>query len=139
MFWDSSALIPLLVPESTSADMTALWNGDREAAIWWSTPVECQSAIYRRHREHPLPRDVLAGALTRLRSIADGVDVIVPTDEVRRRAGRLLSVHLLRAGDALQLAAALVWCEERPADEEFVSHDERLRDAAVREGFTVRP
>ena len=39
---------------------------------------------------------------------------------VRRRAGRLVAAHPLRAADALQLAAALVWCEEQPAGEAFV-------------------
>jgi hypothetical protein len=48
-------------------------------------------------------------------------------------------VHPLRAADALQLAAALVWVEEQPHGEGFVSLDGRLRDAAAREGFTLVP
>jgi hypothetical protein len=45
----------------------------------------------------------------------------------------------LRAADALQLAAALIWCEEQPAGEVFVCLDDRLREAARREGFTLVP
>jgi hypothetical protein len=47
--------------------------------------------------------------------------------------------HPLRAGDALQLAAALVSSEDAPQGETFVCLDTRLRDAARREGFAIRP
>jgi len=38
--------------------------------------------------------------------------------------------------DAAQLAAALTLAENQPAVIDFVSLDQRLRDAAAREGFT---
>jgi len=60
-------------------------------------------------------------------------------DDVRARAQRLLAVHRLRAADSLQLAAALVWCRERPIGVGFVCLDDRLCGAAVREGFTMEP
>jgi predicted nucleic acid-binding protein len=139
MFWDSSAFVPLLLPEGRSAELTALLTADKEATIWWTTPLECQSAIQRRHREAPLPHPTMAIATERLRALVDLVDTVSPTDEVRRRAGRLVGVHPLRAADALQLAAALIWCEEQPHGEKFVSLDTRLRDAARSEGFDVLP
>ena len=139
MFWDSSALVPLLFPEDHSAALTALVVGDREITIWWATPLECQSAMHRRHRESALPRASLAMATERLRSLVELADTVSPTDEVRRRAARLVAVHPLRAADALQLAAALLWCEEQPHNEGFVCLDARLRDAARNEGFDVRP
>ena len=77
--------------------------------------------------------------IERLRQLVQHADTIAPTDDVRRRAARLLAVHPLRAADALQLAAALVWVEEQPHGERFVSLDGRLRDAAAREGFTLVP
>jgi hypothetical protein len=43
----------------------------------------------------------------------------------------------LRAADSLQLAAALVAAEHQPHALEFVSLDERLNEAASREGFPV--
>jgi uncharacterized protein len=64
---------------------------------------------------------------------------VLATDHVRRRAGRLVATHPLRAADAFQLAAALVWCEEQPAGETFVCLDEQLREAARREGFGLLP
>ena len=139
MFWDSSALVPLLLPEARSEALTRLLASDNEPVIWWGTPLECQSAIQRRHRERPLAQTELTAASDRLRLIVQHADSIAPSDDIRRRAARLLSFHPLRAADALQLAAALIWCEEQPHGETFVSLDDRLLDAALREGFTVSP
>lgn len=44
-----------------------------------------------------------------------------------------------RSADALQLGAALVACEERPAGIGLVTLDTQLASAAAREGFTVLP
>jgi predicted nucleic acid-binding protein len=137
MFWDSSALVPLIFPEPRSRDLIDLFKGDREVTIWWATPLECQSAIFRRHREDPLEPAQLESARERLRAIVDHADVVAPTDEVRRRAGRLVAVHPLRAADALQLSAALIWAEDQPHSEGFVTLDARLGGAAAREGFAV--
>lgn len=139
MFWDSSALVPLLLPEETSVHLESLLGTDTKVILWWGTVLECQSAIYRRHRVSALPEWAVSQARTRLRALAEVADSVSPTDEVRVRAGRLLALHPLRAADALQLAAALVWCREQPTGETFVCLDQRLREAALREGFTVLP
>jgi len=139
MFWDSSAVVPLLLAEARSSEMTALLRADRAPAIWWGSPVECRSALHRRRREDVLSPAGLADALGRLERFAEDVDVVAPTTRVRERAGRALAAHPLRAADALQLAAALVWSGDAAAGEEFVCLDDRLRDAARREGFEVLP
>lgn len=43
------------------------------------------------------------------------------------------------AADALQLAAALDWCDGNTCGESFVCLDDRLRGAAALEGFRVLP
>ena len=139
MFWDSSALVPLLVPEPQSAVLARLVADDREATIWWGSPLECHSALHRRHREQPFPPAEMSGAIERIRTVVEHADTVSPSDELRRRAARLLAVHPLRAADALQLAAALLWCEEQPHAEGFVSLDVKLREAALKEGFSVLP
>ncbi|TCJ16468.1 hypothetical protein E0L93_10140 [Rubrobacter taiwanensis] len=58
-----------------------------------------------------------------------------PTNRLRSLAERLLAVHPLCAADALQLAAALRWCENNPAGREFVCLDDRLREAATKGGI----
>lgn len=81
-----------------------------------------------------------ARALDLLREIALGWQEVLPSDPVRNTAQRLLRVHPLRAADSLQLAAAIVAAEREPPSLDFVGLDDRLNDAAQREGFRiVRP
>ena len=62
---------------------------------------------------------------------------MVPTTGLRATALRVLGIHALRGGDALQLAAALEAARGRPSTLPFVCLDQRLADAASREGFLV--
>jgi predicted nucleic acid-binding protein len=64
---------------------------------------------------------------------------VAPTEQVRTRAARLLASYPLRAADAFQLGAALVWAQDQAAGHDFVCLDERLREAARQEGFSVLP
>jgi predicted nucleic acid-binding protein len=139
MFWDSSSLIPLLLPESRSAALTAVFNADDHPVIWWVTPVECHSALARLVRDKVLPRDDARRAIERLRVIRSRANEIAPSDDIRARAIHLLGSHNLRAADALQLAAALAWCEGQPTGESLVCTDDRLREAARQEGFELHP
>jgi hypothetical protein len=139
MFWDSTALIPILVPEARSAALGARLRADREVVLWWATPAECQSALHRSARDRLLPAPLLAAALERLAALEEDADVVAPSTRVRARAGRLLAAYPLAAAAALQLAAALVWCDETPRGDHFVCLDAGLRDAARREGFLVLP
>jgi hypothetical protein len=61
------------------------------------------------------------------------------SDSVRDQAIRLLRVHPLRGADSFQLAAAVVASEHQPGTLPLVTLDHRLREAALREGFTVLP
>jgi predicted nucleic acid-binding protein len=61
---------------------------------------------------------------------------VQPVRGVRTTAIRLLRVHPLRTADAFQLAAAIVAAENHPASLQFVTLDDRLGQAAEREGFT---
>ena len=139
MFWDSSSLIPLLLPESRSAALTSAFNDDRHPVVLWVTPHECHSALSRVVREKHIAKDEARRAVERLRTIRTRANEVAPSDDIRARAIHLLGVHGLRAADALQLAAALAWCEGQPAGEILVCTDRRLRDAAKQEGFEIRP
>jgi uncharacterized protein len=139
MFWDSSALVPLVFPEAQSADLVALAERSPGFVIWWGTPLECQSAGYRRYREKRATFADLRSGLQQLREVVADSLVVLPSDVLRARAERLIASHPLRAADALQLAAGLVACEDQPWNESFVCLDSRLRAAAAQEGFTVVP
>ncbi len=136
-FWDTSALIPLLVDEPARERLIAMLEEDGDVLAWWGTPVEIASALARREREQLLTTDQVMAALGAARALAESWYEIVPSDAVRRAAERLLRTHPLRAADALQLAAALVAADHDPASLEMVCLDERLRLAARREGFSV--
>jgi predicted nucleic acid-binding protein len=62
---------------------------------------------------------------------------IIPSAKIAALACLLLELHSLSAADALQLAAALEWCEGKPKGIDFLTFDQRLRDAATQAGFTV--
>ena len=139
MFWDASALASLILPESRSDEIAALFDRDARPALWWGTAIECHAALARAVRERRPKSEEVQQVRERLRDLRSRTFEIAPIEDVRTRALRLFSAHSLRAADALQLAAALTWCEEQPSGESFVCLDKRLRDAARREGFTVIP
>ena len=137
-FWDSSAIVPLLMEEETTAAMIAKVRADRELAVWWGTAVECASAIARLERDGA-PEDRVAVAFARLDQLAASWTEVEPHRDVRDTARRLLRVHPFRAPDALQLAAAYLAAERRPSTLEIITLDERVRRAAAKEGFIVAP
>jgi uncharacterized protein len=138
-YWDASAIVPLLVEEPRTADARAALTEDAGIVTWWGTRIECTSAIARLERAVALTPRQATQAIEVLRAIATGWNEILPAEVVRETACRLLRVHPLRAADALQLAAATVMTGGRPAQAGFMAFDDRLRDAAGREGFFVGP
>lgn len=139
MFWDSSALVACLLPEKHSRILHPLLQRDPAPVLWWATPVECASAFERARRDGGLKESRIREARKRLDALVDLAATVLATGAVRDRAIRLLSVHTLRAADALQLAAALVAAEDMPAETSLVTLDDRLAAAARREGFCVLP
>lgn len=137
-YWDSSALVGLLVEEPSTSTLRDLLDSDPDQTVWCLASVEIASALARRLREG------LGGAReTSFRSGWRGLSEywreIAAIDQVKARSLRLLNTHALRSGDALQLAAALVASDDRPENLPFVCLDDRLRDAARREGFPILP
>jgi len=137
-FWDSSAILLLCLEEPSLPLVKRLLDEDSGMAIWWGTPVECFSALARRLREGSLGSSGLADAKDVLRSLESSWYLVRPSQRVQQHAIRLMFGHPLRAGDALQLGAALTWSE--PVEgRDLVSFDSRLREAALREGFRILP
>jgi uncharacterized protein len=136
-FWDASAIVPLLVAESATRSLQALANQDSDLLVWWGSQVECASALARLERGALLDVKGAASAFDRLKQLANGWHEIEPSETVRENALRFLRVHPLRAADALQLAAAFLAAERRPSTLEVVTLDERLADAARKEGFEL--
>ncbi|MGH9456985.1 MAG: type II toxin-antitoxin system VapC family toxin [Thermoanaerobaculia bacterium] len=134
-FWDSSAVLPLIVQESPTKELRELLADDRDVVVWWGTETECISALSRLERQKDIAPPQLAAALDLLGELAAAWHEVTPTTEVRDTAKRLLRIHPLTAADALQLAAAIVASEGDRGSLEIVTLDLRLRDAAERQGF----
>lgn len=138
-FWDSSALVPLIVGQSMSAVADEWLATDAAMAVWVLTPVELASAIARLARERAMSETAAHKAEVRIDELLASCHTVVDVDAVKAQARRLLRTHPLRAADALQLGAAWEWALGRPNERVFHTFDARLGAAARREGFEVVP
>jgi uncharacterized protein len=136
-FWDSSAITPLLVVEADSEHREQQLLVDSDLVVWFGTLAEVESSLARRKRAGELSGDSELRARRHFDELSAHWTEVTPTNEVRARAIRLLRVHPLRAADAFQLAAALVFCREQPQHLPILTADQRLRTAANLEGFPV--
>lgn len=136
-FWDTSALVPLVLEEPRSDACRRLFRDGAGIAVWALTRTEMISAVWQRSRTIKLAGPILAKALDRVEAMSHGWSEIADIDPVRDRADRLLAQHELRAADALQLGAALVLRRDRPKGHDFVTADGALARAAAVEGFRV--
>lgn len=136
-FWDTSALVPLCCYQSQSAQARQAARTYSRQVVWWGTFIEAVSSLNRLTREAALTLDASKQAFERLDYLRSRWNEIQPTEDVRERAERLLRIHKLRAADALQLAAALVWCKDRARGRMLIGSDGNLLEAASAEGFSV--
>lgn len=136
-FWDTSAILPLVIHESTS-EQTLEFFDDDGLCIWTLTPVEAMAAVCRLRREKKIAPNDQEEALAHLDRIFKGCTVVKNIERAKARALRLLRLHALKSADALQLAAALLACQDEPQEHHFVTYDNRLKEAARLEGFKIR-
>jgi len=138
-FWDSSAIVPLLVLERETERCLRAFQSDQEVMVWTMSKMEVFSALCRRFREGALKEADFYSAKKRMNDFFDMAFEIISVSKVKDRALRLLQVHPLRAADAIQLAAVLVATKEETSRLPVMSFDDKLTQAARREGFTVNP
>jgi predicted nucleic acid-binding protein len=136
-FWDASAIVLLccLQPQTQAARQARRLFP--QLVTWWATSVECNSALRRLERFQELTARETQQAFQELDRLRLRWTEVAPLEEVRSLAERLLGSYPLRAADSLQLAAALTWCNRHPRGKTFVSGDEKLLEAAEKEGFNI--
>lgn len=137
-FWDSSALVPLVVPEGSSPRIEGILDADRSVTVWCLSHIEVWGAVARKRRALKLGSPDVRRARIGLAKLRDDWTEVQDFAAVCARAIRILDVHPLRTADALQLAAALVLVSDRPERFPFVTLDDRLGEAAELEGFEVQ-
>ncbi len=137
-FWDASILVPLCVNEPNTVKAERLL-GRYTVIVWWGTPVEIMSAFGRLRRMGSMTDLELTESEAELHRMRGDWRVVQPSEDVLAQALLAVKRYALRAGDALQLAAAVAWCEGQPAGEIFLTADRRLAEAAEEAGFTLEP
>ena len=138
-FWDTSALIPLIVDEPATPDVSRLLADDHDVVVWMLTSVELLSTLGRLGRAVPDLADLLPGVRLDALDLFRQWAAVTHVEGVRRRAERLVGVHPLTAADAMQLGAALLASGDRPETLDFVTLDRPLGRCAQLEGFRVHP
>ena len=138
-FWDSSALVPLIVRQPNSSEAEHWIAEDDTIVVWTLTPIEVMSALRRLVREGALIERAAREAEEMTGILFGHTHVVTDVERVKGLAARLLRLHSLRASDALQLAAAQAWSDGHPDAAVVHTFDRRLADAASREGFRVIP
>ena len=135
-YWDSSALIPLLLEEPGSTGMMAALEDDPFVLTSAYATVEITSALWRRRHDGQMTLEVHQSADRVLADLAQTWVELKVSQTIINLAVDVLSRHRLRAGDALQLATAI---DSAHANLTFVTLDEDLAAAARAEGFPVLP
>ena len=111
---------------------------DHEIVVWTLTLIEVISGVWR--RDPAAYTEASRAAAAQSVTKADGewakvADVRTVVTVAKNMAKR----HRLRAGDTIQLSAALLASEGYPSRLPFVTLDRELASAARAEGFPVLP
>lgn len=133
-YFDTSALISLLVEEPTSARAVRLWDEATRVVSTRLVYPEARSALARARRAGRLSGAQLAKLKRALDTLDPQLAHVEVTASLARRAGELAEEHALRGYDAVHLASA-----EILADPELVvvSGDRELQRAAAAIGLAV--
>jgi uncharacterized protein len=133
-YFDTSAVMPLLIAEPGSDRATSLWDGaDRVMSVRLLYP-QARAALAQAERLGRLTARQLRDAVTEFDTLFEQIDLVEVDDVLARRAGELAEVRQLRGYDAVHLAAA-----DRVRDPSVVmiAGDGALLAAAAAEGMAI--
>lgn len=133
-YFDTSALVPLLVQEVGSERANLIWgDADRIVGVRF-VYAEGRAALAVASRTGRISRAALRGAVQGLEHLYEQMDMVEISDAIVRRAGALAESHSLRGYDAVHLAAAETLLDE---DAVLVAGDGPLCRAAASLGLAV--
>ena len=136
MYFDTSAVVKLLVAEDGSDLADELWAAsDLKIASHLVYP-EASAALGSASRAGRIDKRSLRRAVSDLDAATSSMSLIGVDEALARKAGRLAQEHALRGYDAVHLATVL-----SGADRELVvvTWDGDLAGAALRCGYPVAP
>lgn len=136
-FWDTSAIIPLCVRQDTTTQARRVGRRFLKRVIWTGSRVEVYSAISRLKRTSTIDAKGYKVAAKQWEKFLDPAHEVNEIGKLISIAETLPAAYGIRTLDAFQLAAALVWCKEKPRNRPFICADHRLGEAASDAGFDV--
>jgi len=135
-FWDSSALVKLLVEEAGTDVAVALWDESSGVVASRLAVPEVSAALASAERRGRVDQAAVRNAHDEWRRYADALHFMEVSTEIADRAAVLVVGHPLSGADAVHLATALALREVEPV---LATWDRRLATAAVAEGLAVVP
>jgi predicted nucleic acid-binding protein len=136
VYFDSSALVKLVVEEAGSDLVADLWDGCDAALSSRLAYPEVRAALAAAGRNHDLDDQDLTAAEDGWEEYWSAIRPVELTREVERQAGHLARVHALRGADAVHLASALAVGD---ADLIVAVWDQRLHAGARAVELRVAP
>lgn len=130
LYLDTSSLLKLYVEEpGTSEVQSRVELADVVATSVIAYP-EAHAAVARRYREGALTKGEFEAVLDRFRETWARFFTVLLGAPVHVRAGTLAVKYVLRGMDAIHLASYAEILDR--GDAEFLSHDDRLMEAAAK-------
>jgi predicted nucleic acid-binding protein len=136
VYFDSSALVKLLVEEPGSDLAAALWDGCDAALSSRLSNPEVSAALAAAHRGHQLDDAQFETAKRTWSRFWGSMRPVELTEAVEQRAARLVAEHALRGADAVHLASALTITDPGLI---VAAWDRRLRTGAAAEMLAIAP
>ena len=136
IYFDSSALVKLVLDEAGSDIAAALWNAcDGALSSRLAHPEVC-AALAAAGRNHDLTEAETSAALSDWELFWASMRPVELSADVERAAGALAATHQLRLADAVHLASALALGS---TDLTVAVWDRRLHAGAAAVGLAVAP
>ena len=135
-YFDSSALVKVLLDEQGSDTARSLWTGADTLITSVVAYAEVRAALAMASRLGRLTDSDHTVAKTYWESMWQSVSIVDASRDVVERAGSLAERHRLRGFDAVHLASASV---VSPAFLIIATWDERLSGVAAQMGYSVAP
>jgi uncharacterized protein len=135
-YFDSSALVKLLIEEEGSNEAASLWDGADAVLCSRVGYPEVRAALASAHRAHRLTDDQLQQARGTWEDFWRALRLVELTGRVAQRAGDLSEEHALSGADAVHLASAELLAPDEPV---VATWDSRLHAAASALGLIVLP
>ncbi len=134
VYFDTSALVPIVIEEQASGNCARLWDQADRVVSSRLVYAEGRAALAQAQRLDRLDDTSLRDAVHSLENLVDELDMVEVTTELVRRAGALAESLGLRGYDAIHLASA-----EAVNDHDFVmaTRDRALLQAARSLGLGV--